>query len=322
MGELMAHDIYISYSDADRIAADAICAELEQQGMRCWYVARDIRPGQDPLSARIEAIQSSRLLILVYTGYANSSELVLREIYTASDKKIQILPFRLVIDQPSDNLQYFLGGASWMDAVNTDMRKSIRDLAEECKKKLSSRNTRGKKTGLIIGIIATAVIVAAAIIVVIILMGKRYSPDIDQSVRTEETKEYAAFQCVIGGLDPDSFQSSLEDHLGGSLSPFKIRFYNEDGDEISGNEKISSVEISLSQKDAEKFSKEELAGYAKAMVETAFAGYSEEESIKLSNRLLDAYDSSVLAVNEVIDHYKVFCNIKEGKGGQITIEPF
>ena len=32
----MAHDVFISYSTKDKVIADAICANLENRGIRCW----------------------------------------------------------------------------------------------------------------------------------------------------------------------------------------------------------------------------------------------------------------------------------------------
>jgi TIR domain len=43
----MAHDVFISYSTQDKPAADALCAILEKNGVRCWIAPRDIMPGSD-----------------------------------------------------------------------------------------------------------------------------------------------------------------------------------------------------------------------------------------------------------------------------------
>ena len=32
----MAHDVFVSYSDDDRLVADKVCAALEGTGIRCW----------------------------------------------------------------------------------------------------------------------------------------------------------------------------------------------------------------------------------------------------------------------------------------------
>ena len=39
------HFAFISYSSVNKNIADAIVADLEQHGIRCWYAPRDIRPG-------------------------------------------------------------------------------------------------------------------------------------------------------------------------------------------------------------------------------------------------------------------------------------
>ncbi len=43
----MPHDIFISYSSKDRVIADAIVSNFENNGIRCWYPPRDIDPGVD-----------------------------------------------------------------------------------------------------------------------------------------------------------------------------------------------------------------------------------------------------------------------------------
>lgn len=41
----MAHDIFISYSTQDKAVADAVCATLEKNKIRCWIAPRDVIPG-------------------------------------------------------------------------------------------------------------------------------------------------------------------------------------------------------------------------------------------------------------------------------------
>ena len=42
----MAHDVFISHSSKDKPIADAICANLEGTGIRCWIAPRDIAPSE------------------------------------------------------------------------------------------------------------------------------------------------------------------------------------------------------------------------------------------------------------------------------------
>jgi hypothetical protein len=41
----MPHDVFVSYSSDDKPTADAVCATLENKGIRCWIAPRDILPG-------------------------------------------------------------------------------------------------------------------------------------------------------------------------------------------------------------------------------------------------------------------------------------
>jgi hypothetical protein len=45
--EGMAHDVFVSYSSKDKIIADSIVASMEQNGVRCWYAPRDMKPSED-----------------------------------------------------------------------------------------------------------------------------------------------------------------------------------------------------------------------------------------------------------------------------------
>src|SRR5687767_3358540 len=61
------HDVFVSYSSKDRLVADAVCATLEANRLRCWMAPRDIRPGMDWGSAIIDAIGDSAVMALLYT---------------------------------------------------------------------------------------------------------------------------------------------------------------------------------------------------------------------------------------------------------------
>lgn len=42
----MRNTVFISYAHQDKPVADAVCARLEQSGIRCWIAPRDIQPGR------------------------------------------------------------------------------------------------------------------------------------------------------------------------------------------------------------------------------------------------------------------------------------
>jgi len=124
----MAHDVFISYSHKDKPTADAICAKLEAGGLRCWYAPRDIIPGADWAPAIIEAIESSRVLILVFTSHSNASQQVMREVSTAIQQGIPIIPFKLTREEPSKSMQYYLATVHWLDAMDGPLYSNIQVL--------------------------------------------------------------------------------------------------------------------------------------------------------------------------------------------------
>jgi hypothetical protein len=91
----MAHDVFISYSSEDKPVADAACSTLEGRGIRCWIAPRDIRPGQDWGEAIIEGISQARVMVLVFSGHANHSPQVIREVERAVHRGLVIIPLRI-----------------------------------------------------------------------------------------------------------------------------------------------------------------------------------------------------------------------------------
>jgi len=133
----MAHDVFISYSSADKTAADAVCAAIEQEGARAWIAPRDIVPGASWGEAIIDAINASKLMIVVFSSSANSSNQVLREVERAVAKKVPIIPFRIENLLPSRSMEYFLSSSHWMDALTPPIEKHVQNLASTVKRLLS-----------------------------------------------------------------------------------------------------------------------------------------------------------------------------------------
>jgi len=84
----MAHEVFISYSTKDKPIADAVYAQLESRGIRCWIAPRDVLPGEQYAAALVRALRASRLMVLVFSSGANESEHVLREVERAASKKL------------------------------------------------------------------------------------------------------------------------------------------------------------------------------------------------------------------------------------------
>ena len=126
----MALDVFISYSNQDKAVADALCATLETRKIRCWIAPRDVPPGQPWPAAIIRAIGEAKVFVLVFSGHANKSPQVFREVERAVSKEIPILPFRIEDVPPSDEMQFYIGSIHWLDALTPPIEAHMGRLAD------------------------------------------------------------------------------------------------------------------------------------------------------------------------------------------------
>lgn len=126
----MAHDIFISHSHADKVFADAICHSVEANGVRCWVAPRDIRPSDDWAEAIINAMDTARILVLIFSAHSNTSPQVRREIERAVSKGLHVLTFRIENVPLSKSLEYFISSQHWLDAVEGELDPHLGQLNE------------------------------------------------------------------------------------------------------------------------------------------------------------------------------------------------
>jgi TIR domain len=125
----VAFDAFISYSSKDKIVADAVCARLESDGIRCWIAPRDIVAGTSYGEAIIDAIHGAKVMVLVFSSSANTSGHIPKEVERAVSNGVAILPFRIEDVAPGKSLDYFIGSVHWLDAMTPPMEKHLDDLA-------------------------------------------------------------------------------------------------------------------------------------------------------------------------------------------------
>jgi hypothetical protein len=139
----MTHDVFISYSHKDKPIADALCANLESAGFRCWVAPRDISPGQDWPTAISAAIASSRVMVLVFSADSNQSKQVGNEISLAFDNNLIIIPFKIDNIPPEPGKQYYLARTHWLDAMNPPTQEQIDTLVGYVRSFLAEKTTTG-----------------------------------------------------------------------------------------------------------------------------------------------------------------------------------
>src|SRR5262245_18749620 len=126
----MAHDVFVSHSVKDKAVAEAIVARLEAESVTCWIAPRDVMPGADWGESIIDAIESSRIMILIFSQSANTSTQIKREVERAVNKGVYIIPFRVDDIPPTRSLEYFISTSQWMDAFSPPLERHLDTLAK------------------------------------------------------------------------------------------------------------------------------------------------------------------------------------------------
>lgn len=124
----MAHDVFISYSTKDKTVANAVCAKLEENGIRTWIAPRDVPPGSNFAESIVEAINACKVFVLIWSKNANTSEHILNEINRAFDQGVSIIPFRIQDVQPSSAMSYYLSNKHWLDAYDPSWETHLNKL--------------------------------------------------------------------------------------------------------------------------------------------------------------------------------------------------
>jgi hypothetical protein len=137
----MAHDVFISYSNKDKVVADAVCAKLEEKGIRCWIAPRDIIPGLEWSESIINALSECRIAVVVFSSSSDASQQVRREAERAVSKGVIILPFRIEDIYPSGAMEYYLSTSHWLDALTTPLESHLDRLTESVRMLLENPHT-------------------------------------------------------------------------------------------------------------------------------------------------------------------------------------
>lgn len=130
----MAHDVFISYSSRNKPVADAVCAGLEAEGVRCWIAPRDVLPGQNYGESIVHAIAACKVMVLVFSEATNVSQAVIREAERAMHHSKPIIPFRIEDVPMSPGLEFFLASCHWLDAMTPPLDSHISSLAVSVKR--------------------------------------------------------------------------------------------------------------------------------------------------------------------------------------------
>jgi hypothetical protein len=137
----MAHDVFVSYSSEDQLAADALCGALEAARIRCWIAPRDVVPALSYSGQITRAIKTSRVLVLIFSEHSNVSAPVLAEVELAANARIHILNFRVDDSPLGDDLRFYLQHRHWLDALTPPMEQHHARLVQTIERLLAPSST-------------------------------------------------------------------------------------------------------------------------------------------------------------------------------------
>jgi adenylate cyclase len=124
----MPHDVFLSHSAADKAAAQAILAGLEERGIRCWIAPRDVLAGAEYGQQIVDAIKGCRAFAVIFSASANASPHVRREVERAVSMDKTILPIRVEDVMPTGAMEYCLSGTHWLDAISKPVEPHVPEL--------------------------------------------------------------------------------------------------------------------------------------------------------------------------------------------------
>ncbi|MGD2087325.1 MAG: SUMF1/EgtB/PvdO family nonheme iron enzyme [Candidatus Aminicenantes bacterium] len=120
----------VSSTTSDRQVADQICTALESQGIGCWIAHRDILPGDDWMDAIIDAVDQTKIIVLVFSDNTEKSQWVKDEIKLALEEKRRIIPFRIQDVYPKRALRLLKVRCQWMHAFTPPLERHIERLVK------------------------------------------------------------------------------------------------------------------------------------------------------------------------------------------------
>jgi TIR domain len=194
--------IFISHSSKDQKVARNICAALEARGLYCWAAYRDVPAGANFQDAIVQAIKAAKVMLLLFTGNANNSDEIKKELALASQNKLVLIPVRIDDVTPSEALEYALAGGEWIN-LSRNWDKEIANLCTRLER-LVPRETLASPDATAVsfrdGWFVRAIGIVAVIYAIVMILGVTGWPV--NGARLTPQHE------IFGAEDPQEFYSA------------------------------------------------------------------------------------------------------------------
>lgn len=110
------YDFFISHSTTDANEANKLVEKLESKGFKCFIAPRNIDSGSFFAEEIIDAIDNSKLIILLYSEHSKRSNYVFNEITAATSRNKKIIQVRLENIPLTKGLEFLIGSVQWLDS--------------------------------------------------------------------------------------------------------------------------------------------------------------------------------------------------------------
>lgn len=125
--------IFICFSSKDLSIALEVAISLEEYGVPCWISQRDIQPGQNYQEAIVQALESARGIVFLFSDNSSLSGEITKELSIAGSLNLPVFPLRLTPITPTGALRYELATRQWIDFF-PDREHALAKLAETIKR--------------------------------------------------------------------------------------------------------------------------------------------------------------------------------------------
>ena len=138
----MQHDVFISYSTKDKQIADALVHYLEEHRVRCWIAPRDIVGGMEYADVIVEAIETTKVVLVLFSDAAQHSQWVRSEINRAMTLGKIIIPVKIADVIPERGMGLYLGDRHWID-IYPDLESNFCRVLPAVRNALGGAETKG-----------------------------------------------------------------------------------------------------------------------------------------------------------------------------------
>lgn len=123
-------DVFVSHSHKDKIMAFEIYDYLKRQGLKCFMAPHDMKAGSYSLTL-MEAIEQSRVVLVLITEHSNASPAVHGEVEKAFNNHTTLLPVRMDEIAPAKEMELFLRSNHWFNLYPGNPYTHIENLFHE-----------------------------------------------------------------------------------------------------------------------------------------------------------------------------------------------